>query len=93
MLLFLKGSKHRPVQIAVTDLKKNESKHPTLMIRRATLTLLRVISVATGVYSETAQKEAVNTLCGLMRNVVDCGCNYGLSKLFARKNRECNFVN
>jgi len=62
------------------DLKKNESRHPTLMIRRATLTLLRTVSIATGIYSESTQKEAVSTLCGLMRNVVDCGCNFGLSK-------------
>jgi hypothetical protein len=49
------------------------------LIRKATLTLLRVVSVATGIHSESTQKEAVGTLCGLMRNIVDCGCNYGLS--------------
>ncbi|XP_060607151.1 E3 ubiquitin-protein ligase HERC2-like isoform X1 [Ruditapes philippinarum] len=61
------------------DLKKTESKHPTSLIRKATLTLLRVVSVATGIHSESTQKEAVGTLCGLMRNIVDCGCNYGLN--------------
>lgn len=64
----------------ISESGKSESKHPTALIRKATLTLLRLVSVATGIHSEGSQKEAVGTLCGLMRNIVDCGCNYGLSE-------------
>ena len=61
------------------DSKKAENHHPTVLIKKATLTLLRTLSVSAGIHSEVSQREAVGTLCGLMRNIVDCGCNYGLS--------------
>jgi hypothetical protein len=31
-------------------------------------------------YAEQAQKEAVSALCGLMRKILDAGCNYGISE-------------
>ncbi|XP_052796353.1 E3 ubiquitin-protein ligase HERC2-like isoform X2 [Mya arenaria] len=61
------------------DSKRTDSKNPTSLIRKATLNLLRTISIATGIHSESIQKEAVSILCGLLRNIVDCGCNYGLN--------------
>ncbi|KAL5011340.1 hypothetical protein ScPMuIL_009891 [Solemya velum] len=62
-----------------SDVRKPESKHPTSLIRRSCLGLLRTMSVCSGIYAENAQKEAIGALCGLMRNIVDCGCNYGLN--------------
>ncbi|XP_048243824.1 E3 ubiquitin-protein ligase HERC2-like isoform X1 [Haliotis rufescens] len=58
---------------------KPESKHPTSLVRRSTIWLLCSLSVSAGIHSDRAQKEAIGSLCGLMRNVVDCGCNYGLN--------------
>lgn len=62
------------------DPVKAESKHPTAVIRRSTLYLLRNLSLSCGIYAEKAQKEAVSALCGLMRKILDAGCNYGISK-------------
>ena len=69
--------------LSLADSIKVESHHPTILIKKATLTLLRSLSVSAGIHSEGSQREAVGTLCGLMRNIVDCGCNYGLSKYMA----------
>ena len=41
---------------------------------------MSALSLSAGIHSEVSKKEAVGTLCGLMRNIVDCGCNYGLSE-------------
>lgn len=62
------------------DPVKVESRHPTAIIRRSTLYLLRNLSLSCGIYAEQAQKEAVSALCGLMRKILDAGCNYGISK-------------
>nr|XP_022328228.1 E3 ubiquitin-protein ligase HERC2-like isoform X2 [Crassostrea virginica] len=62
-----------------TDPVKAESKHPTAVIRRSTLYLLRNLSLSCGIYAEKAQKEAVSALCGLMRKILDAGCNYGIN--------------
>ncbi|XP_052278368.1 E3 ubiquitin-protein ligase HERC2-like [Dreissena polymorpha] len=61
------------------SVKTDICKDPTVLVRKETLNLLRTVSIATGLFSETTQKEAVSALCGLMRNIVDCGCNYGLN--------------
>ncbi|KAK3100706.1 hypothetical protein FSP39_024049, partial [Pinctada imbricata] len=64
------------------EIVRPESKHPTQLIRRATLNMLKNLSICCGVYTESTQKEAVNTLCGLMRKIVDAGHNYGLNTSF-----------
>ncbi|KAL3879973.1 hypothetical protein ACJMK2_032247, partial [Sinanodonta woodiana] len=69
----------RELYLVNMDVSKPDSKHPTALIRRSTLALLRSLSVCAGIHSEHTQKEAIGTLCGLMRNIVDCGCNYGLN--------------
>ncbi|KAJ8297784.1 hypothetical protein KUTeg_024315 [Tegillarca granosa] len=61
------------------DISKPESKHPTSLLRRSSLTLLRTLSICAGINAEETQSDAISTLCGLMRNIVDCGCNYGLT--------------
>ncbi|XP_021378315.1 E3 ubiquitin-protein ligase HERC2-like isoform X2 [Mizuhopecten yessoensis] len=61
------------------DSNKPESRHPTALLRRSSLHLLRSLAICCALHSETTQKEAVNSLCGLMRNIVDSGCNYGLN--------------
>ncbi|XP_061183765.1 E3 ubiquitin-protein ligase HERC2-like isoform X1 [Saccostrea echinata] len=62
-----------------TDPVKAESRHPTAVIRRSTLYLLRNLSLSCGIYAEQAQKEAISALCGLMRKILDAGCNYGIN--------------
>ncbi|XP_052719637.1 E3 ubiquitin-protein ligase HERC2-like [Crassostrea angulata] len=64
------------------DPVKVESRHPTAIIRRSTLYLLRNLSLSCGIYAEQAQKEAVSALCGLMRKILDAGCNYGINSNF-----------
>lgn len=66
-------------EISNKELKNIQSKHPNALIRKATLNLLYAISLATGFHSETIQREAVNTLCGLMGNIVDYGSNHCLN--------------
>lgn len=65
-----------------SDPVKVESRHPTAIIRRSTLYLLRNLSLSCGIYAEQAQKEAVSALCGLMRKILDAGCNYGINSNF-----------
>ncbi|KAK6172413.1 hypothetical protein SNE40_016067 [Patella caerulea] len=62
-----------------SDKCKPESKHPTSLVRRSTINLLRILSVCAGVYADKAQKEAIGALSGLMRTIVDHGCNHGLN--------------
>lgn len=66
--------------LLTADVHRPDVKHPTASIRRTTLTLLRALALCTGIEAEDAQKEAVGALCGLIRNVIDSGCNQGLSK-------------
>ncbi|ESO89418.1 hypothetical protein LOTGIDRAFT_218809 [Lottia gigantea] len=55
------------------DSESAESKHPTSLVRRSTISLLRILSVCAGVYADKAQKEAISAMCGLMRTLVDHG--------------------
>ncbi|XP_077868707.1 E3 ubiquitin-protein ligase HERC2-like [Saccoglossus kowalevskii] len=54
---------------------KRESSHPTVLIHYAGVCLLRSLAVCTGVHAENMQKEAVRTVCGLLRTLVDAGCS------------------
>ncbi|XP_077983839.1 E3 ubiquitin-protein ligase HERC2-like [Glandiceps talaboti] len=51
-----------------------ESSHPTVLIHYAGIHLLRSLAICTGVHAENMQKEAVRTVCGLLRTLVDAGC-------------------
>lgn len=47
-----------------------ESKHPTALIRRSVIYLLRTLSICASIHAENSQKEAVNNLCGLIHTIV-----------------------
>ena len=57
------------------DYDKQESKHPTVLIQRGTVQLLKSLSICAGLYAEEAQCEAVKTLSGLLKTLVQHGCN------------------
>ncbi|KAK7097783.1 E3 ubiquitin-protein ligase HERC2-like isoform X3 [Littorina saxatilis] len=58
---------------------KPESKHPTSLIRKSTVGLLKVLSLCAGIHANRAQPEAIGALSGLMHSIVEAGCNYGLN--------------
>ncbi|KAK7486952.1 hypothetical protein BaRGS_00021768, partial [Batillaria attramentaria] len=58
---------------------KPESKHPTALIRKSTIGLLKVLSLCAGIHASRAQPEAIGALCGLMHSIIESGCSYGLN--------------
>ncbi|XP_070553640.1 E3 ubiquitin-protein ligase HERC2-like isoform X2 [Ptychodera flava] len=54
---------------------KRESNHPTVLVHYAGIHLLRSLAICTGIHAENMQKEAVRTVCGLLRTLVDAGCS------------------
>lgn len=63
----------------VTSNKVEDNPHPTQLLHRATIHLLKTLSISMGLHGDNAQKEAVDSMCGLLRTIVDCGCSQGLS--------------
>ncbi|XP_064637694.1 E3 ubiquitin-protein ligase HERC2-like isoform X2 [Lineus longissimus] len=61
-------------ETTMTETYKTESRHPTPLVRRSTLQFLRLIAISTSIHSEDIQREAVGTMCGQLRNIVECGC-------------------
>ena len=55
------------------------SHHPTLLIKQATTQLLQSLTICAGVHADGAEKEAIRTLSGLLRTLVDAGCSQALS--------------
>ena len=49
------------------------SQHPTLLIGRATVNLVRVLSIGCAVHGAAVQPEAVSVLCGLLKTIVGAG--------------------
>lgn len=58
-----------------------DTTNPAGVIRQATLQLLRCVTICSGIHADKMQKEAIATLCGLLRVIVDAGFSPGLSKL------------
>uniref|UniRef100_A0A1A8PRE6 E3 ubiquitin-protein ligase HERC2 n=3 Tax=Nothobranchius rachovii TaxID=451742 RepID=A0A1A8PRE6_9TELE len=52
-----------------------KSSHPTAMMLTSTVNLLKTLSLSAGIYSEVLQTDALRTLCGLLRMLVDSGVN------------------
>ncbi|KAI8508669.1 E3 ubiquitin-protein ligase herc2, partial [Branchiostoma belcheri] len=52
---------------------KDDSTHPTSLIRRACSSLLRTLTICMGVHAEIVQREAVRTVCELLRVLVESG--------------------
>ncbi|CAH1268468.1 HERC2 [Branchiostoma lanceolatum] len=52
---------------------KDDSTHPTSLIRRACSSLLRTLTISMGVHAEIVQREAVRTVCELLRVLVESG--------------------
>ena len=64
----------------IAEKAKPESKHPTSLVRKSTVGLLKVLSLCAGIHACRAQPEAIGALSGLMHSIVEAGCNYGLSE-------------
>lgn len=47
--------------------------HPTAMMLTSTVNLLQTLCLSAGVHAEVMQGEAIRTLCGLLRVVVESG--------------------
>lgn len=60
-----------------TEKTRPENKHPTSLIRRSTVSLLRTLCICCAINADSMQKQAVGTLCGLVQKVIDAGCNQG----------------
>ncbi len=69
-----------PFVVSEIDNNKHEIQHPTSLIQNATLQLLRTLTICSSIQAESAQTEAVHTLCGLLRTIVNSGCSHGLSE-------------
>lgn len=52
-----------------------KSAHPTAIMLTSTVNLLKTLSLSSGIYAEVMQTEAVSTLCGLLRILVESGAN------------------
>lgn len=52
------------------------SKNVRGILKKVCYQLLRCLSLCTGMHSDRAQNDAVSTLCGLMRTVVQMGCTH-----------------
>ncbi|MBN3299656.1 HERC2 ligase, partial [Amia calva] len=50
-----------------------KSVHPTAMMLTSTVNLLKTLALSAGVHAEVMQTEAIKTLCGLLRMLVESG--------------------
>ncbi|XP_033632375.1 E3 ubiquitin-protein ligase HERC2-like [Asterias rubens] len=53
--------------------KRQESSHPTVLIRRSSICLLQLLTLSCGIHAENMQRDATKTLCGLLRTLVEAG--------------------
>ncbi len=60
----------RNVFPSAIDNNKHELPHPTRVLESATLQLLRVVALCSSSHADHAQSDALHTLCGLLRSVV-----------------------
>ena len=58
---------------ALESVRHDSPQHLTAVLHQATIQLVRCISLCTGIYAEKCQPEAVHTLCGLLRIIVQAG--------------------
>nr|XP_014343905.1 PREDICTED: E3 ubiquitin-protein ligase HERC2 [Latimeria chalumnae] len=47
--------------------------HPTVVMLTSTVNLLQTLSLSTGIHADVMQSEAIRTLCGLLRMLVESG--------------------
>lgn len=52
-----------------------KSVHPTAIMLTSTVNLLKTLSLSSGIHAEVMQADAISTLCGLLRILVDSGAN------------------
>lgn len=52
-----------------------KSVHPTAILLTSTVNLLKTLSLSSGIHAEVMQADAISTLCGLLRILVDSGAN------------------
>lgn len=58
-----------------------KSSHPTAMMLISTVNLLKTLALSAGIYAEVLQTDALRTLCGLLRMLVESGVNDKSSNL------------
>lgn len=52
-----------------------KSVHPTAIMLTSTVNLLKTLSLSSGIHAEVMQADAISTLCGLLRILVESGAN------------------
>lgn len=52
-----------------------KSVHPTAIMLTSTVNLLKTLSLSSGIHAEVMQVDAISTLCGLLRILVESGAN------------------
>lgn len=52
-----------------------KSTHPTAIMLSSTVNVLKILALSSGIHAEVMQVEAVRTLCGLLRMLVESGTN------------------
>uniref|UniRef100_A0A672Q5U6 E3 ubiquitin-protein ligase HERC2 n=1 Tax=Sinocyclocheilus grahami TaxID=75366 RepID=A0A672Q5U6_SINGR len=52
-----------------------KSVHPTAIMLTSTVNLLKTLSLSSGIHAEVMQADAISTLCGLLRILVESGTN------------------
>lgn len=52
-----------------------KSVHPTAIMLTSTVNLLKTLSLSSGIYAEVMQVDAISTLCGQLRILVESGAN------------------
>ncbi|XP_037554244.1 E3 ubiquitin-protein ligase HERC2 [Nematolebias whitei] len=52
-----------------------KSSHPTAMMLISTVNLLKMLALSAGIYADVLQTDALRTLCGLLRMLVESGVN------------------
>lgn len=52
-----------------------KSVHPTAIMLTSTVNLLKTLSLSSGIHAEVMQVDAISTLCGQLRILVESGAN------------------
>lgn len=60
-----------------------KSVHPTAIMLTSTVNLLKTLSLSSGIHAEVMQVDAISTLCGLLRILVESGANDKTGNFFS----------
>jgi E3 ubiquitin-protein ligase HERC2 len=74
------GDEEEEEESTSMSIKAEENPHPTSLLLKASIHLLKTLGICMGLHGNEAQKEAVGVYCGLLRTIVDSGCSAGISE-------------